>query len=62
MTSGGNAFAPASYAPMTERRLNNPQMRGEVPVDSAVGLLAEPEHVAGLVLFLASELVNVTTG
>ena len=45
---------------MTERWLNDPQMREKVLADSPIRRAAEPEDIAGLVL--ASDLANVITG
>lgn len=58
-----NAIAPGLVrTPMTERWLNDPQMRDRVLADSPIRRAAEPEDVAGLVLFLVSDLANVITG
>jgi NAD(P)-dependent dehydrogenase (short-subunit alcohol dehydrogenase family) len=58
-----NAIAPGLVrTPMTERWLNDPQMREKVLADSPIRRPAEPEDIAGLVLFLASDLANVITG
>ena len=58
-----NAIAPGLVrTPMTERWLNDPQMRDRVLADSPIRRVAEPEDIAGLVLFLASDLANVITG
>ena len=48
--------------PMTERWLSDPEMRERVLVDSPIRRAAEPEDIAALVLFLASDLANVITG
>lgn len=47
---------------MTERWLNDPEMREKVPTDSPIRRAAEPEDIAGLALFLASDLASVITG
>jgi NAD(P)-dependent dehydrogenase (short-subunit alcohol dehydrogenase family) len=58
-----NAIAPGLVrTPMTERWLADPQMRDTVLADSPIRRAAEPEDVAGLVLFLASDLANIITG
>ncbi len=58
-----NAVAPGLVrTPMTERWLNDPTMRDRVLADSPIGRVAEPEDVAGLVLFLASDHARIITG
>ncbi|ODT74272.1 MAG: short chain dehydrogenase [Pelagibacterium sp. SCN 64-44] len=58
-----NAIAPGLVrTPMTERWLNDPQMRDQVLADSPIRRAAEPEDIAALVLFLASDLANIITG
>lgn len=58
-----NAIAPGLVrTPMTERWLNDPEMREKVLADSPIRRAAEPEDIAALVLFLASDLANVITG
>src|ERR1700730_5687376 len=58
-----NAIAPGLVrTPMTERWLNDPQIRERVLADSPIRRAAEPDDIAGLVLFLASDLANVITG
>ena len=47
--------------PMTERWLNDPQIRERILADSPIRRPADPEDIAGLVLFLASDLANVIT-
>jgi NAD(P)-dependent dehydrogenase (short-subunit alcohol dehydrogenase family) len=47
---------------MTERWLDDPQMRDKVLADSPIHRAADPEDIAALVLFLASDLANVITG
>jgi len=47
---------------MAERRLNNPQMREKVLADSPIRRAAEPEDIAGLLLFLAPDLASIITG
>lgn len=58
-----NAIAPGLVrTPMTERWLNDPELRDRVLSDSPIGRAAEPEDIAGLVLFLASEHASIITG
>lgn len=58
-----NAIAPGLVrTPMTERWLNDPTMRSAVLADSPIGRAAEPEDIAGLVLFLASDHASIITG
>lgn len=58
-----NAIAPGLVrTPMTERWLNDPAMRDAVLADSPIGRAAEPEDIAGLVLFLASDHARIITG
>lgn len=58
-----NAIAPGLVrTPMTERWLNDPEMRERVLADSPIRRAAEPEDIAGLVLFLASDHASIITG
>ena len=58
-----NAIAPGLVrTPMTERWLNDPELRDRVLADSPIGRAAEPEDIAGLVLVLASEYASIITG
>jgi len=58
-----NAIAPGLVrTPMTERWLNDPQIRERLLADSPIRRAAEPGDIAGLVLFLASDLANIITG
>jgi NAD(P)-dependent dehydrogenase (short-subunit alcohol dehydrogenase family) len=58
-----NAIAPGLVrTPMTERWLNDSEMRDRVLADPPIGRAAEPEDIAGLVLFLTSDLANMITG
>jgi NAD(P)-dependent dehydrogenase (short-subunit alcohol dehydrogenase family) len=58
-----NAIAPGLVrTPMTERWLNDPEMRDRVLADSPIRRAAEPEEIADLVMFLASDQASVITG
>lgn len=58
-----NAIAPGLVrTPMTERWLNDPQMRELVLADSPIRRAVEPEEIAGTVLFLASDMGAAITG
>lgn len=58
-----NAIAPGLVrTPMTQRWLDDPAMRDAVLADSPIGRAAEPEDIAGLVLFLASDHAGIITG
>lgn len=58
-----NAIAPGLVrTPMTERWLDDPEIRERVLADSPIGRAAEPEDIAGLVLFLASDSAGIITG
>jgi NAD(P)-dependent dehydrogenase (short-subunit alcohol dehydrogenase family) len=58
-----NAIAPGLVrTPMTERWLSDPEIRDRVLADSPIRRAAEPEDIAGLVLFLASDLASLITG
>lgn len=58
-----NAIAPGLVkTPMTERWLNDPALRDAVLADSPIGRAADPEDVAGLVLFLSSDHASLITG
>ena len=58
-----NAVAPGLVrTPMTQRWLDDPDMRDAVLGDSPIGRAAEPEEIAGAVLFLASDLAGAITG
>lgn len=58
-----NAIAPGLVrTPMTERWLNDPEMKEKVLADSPIHRAAEPDEIAGLVLFLASDISSVITG
>jgi NAD(P)-dependent dehydrogenase (short-subunit alcohol dehydrogenase family) len=58
-----NALAPGLVeTPMTKRWLEDPAMREAVLAGSQMGRAAQPEEIAGMVLFLASPLAAFATG
>jgi NAD(P)-dependent dehydrogenase (short-subunit alcohol dehydrogenase family) len=58
-----NALAPGLVeTPMTRRWLEDPAMREAVLGGSQMGRAAQPEEIAGMVLFLASPLASFATG
>lgn len=58
-----NAVAPGLIrTPMTERWLDDPEISARILADSPVGRAAEPDEVAGIVLFLASGMSSAVTG
>lgn len=58
-----NAIAPGLVrTPMTERWLNDPEIRDRVLANSPIRRAAEPEEIADLVTFLASDQAGVITG
>ncbi len=58
-----NAIAPGLVrTPMTERWLEDPEMRELVLADSPIRRAAAPEEIAGTVLFLASDMASAITG
>lgn len=58
-----NAIAPGLVrTPMTERWLDDPEIRERVLADSPIGRAADPEEIAALVLFLGSDLAGMITG
>jgi NAD(P)-dependent dehydrogenase (short-subunit alcohol dehydrogenase family) len=58
-----NALAPGLVqTPMTQRWLDDPQMRDIVLAGPLMGRAAQPEEMAGMVLFLCSPLASFTTG
>jgi NAD(P)-dependent dehydrogenase (short-subunit alcohol dehydrogenase family) len=58
-----NALAPGLVATgMTKGWLDDPEMRKVVVAGSQLGRPAEPEEMAGMVLFLTSDLASFATG
>lgn len=58
-----NALAPGLVAtPMTKGWLDDPAMRDTVVAQSQLGRPAQPEEIAGMVLYLASPLASFVTG
>lgn len=58
-----NAVAPGLVRnAMTQRWLDDPDMRDAVLGDSPIGRAAEPEEIAGAVLFLGSDMAGAITG
>jgi NAD(P)-dependent dehydrogenase (short-subunit alcohol dehydrogenase family) len=58
-----NALAPGLVATgMTKGWLDDPDMRDVVIAGSQLGRPAEPEEIAGIVLFLTSDLASFATG
>lgn len=58
-----NALAPGLvHTPMTQRWLDDPQMRDVVLAGPLMGRPAQPEEMAGMVLFLCSPLASFATG
>lgn len=58
-----NALAPGLVAtPMTERWLEDPTFKDRVLANSPIGRPAQPEEIAGTVLFLCSSLASFATG
>jgi NAD(P)-dependent dehydrogenase (short-subunit alcohol dehydrogenase family) len=58
-----NALAPGLVATgMTKGWLDDPEMRDVVIAGSQLGRPAEPEEIAGMVLYLTSDLASFTTG
>jgi NAD(P)-dependent dehydrogenase (short-subunit alcohol dehydrogenase family) len=58
-----NALAPGLVATdMTKGWLDDPEMREIVVGNSQLGRPAEPEEIAGMVLYLASDLASFATG
>lgn len=58
-----NAIAPGLvHTPMTQRWLDDPEIRERVLADSPIGRAADPEEIAALVLFLGSDHAGMITG
>lgn len=58
-----NALAPGLVeTPMTQRWLDDPAMRDIVLAGPLMGRAAQPEEMAGMVLFLCSPLASFATG
>jgi NAD(P)-dependent dehydrogenase (short-subunit alcohol dehydrogenase family) len=58
-----NALAPGLvHTPMTQRWLDDPQMRDVVLAGPLIGRAAQPEEMAGMILFLCSSLASFATG
>lgn len=58
-----NALAPGLvHTPMTQRWLDDPAMRDVVLAGPLLGRAAQPEEMAGMVLFLCSPLASFATG
>ena len=58
-----NALAPGLVATgMTKGWLDDPEMRNIVIAGSQLGRPAEPEEIAGMVLYLTSDLASFATG
>jgi NAD(P)-dependent dehydrogenase (short-subunit alcohol dehydrogenase family) len=58
-----NALAPGLVATgMTKGWLDDPEMRQVVVAGSQLGRPAEPEEIAGMVLYLTSDLASFVTG
>jgi NAD(P)-dependent dehydrogenase (short-subunit alcohol dehydrogenase family) len=58
-----NAIAPGLVAtPMTQRWLDDPEIRRSLMSNSPIGRPAQPQEIAGMVLFLCSPAASFTTG
>lgn len=58
-----NAIAPGlTHTPMTQRWLDDPEMSKIVLANTPIGRPAQPDEIAGMVLFLASEAASFAAG
>jgi NAD(P)-dependent dehydrogenase (short-subunit alcohol dehydrogenase family) len=58
-----NAVAPGLVAtPMTQRWLDDPEVNAALMANSPIGRPAQPEEIAGAVLFLCSDAASFMTG
>jgi NAD(P)-dependent dehydrogenase (short-subunit alcohol dehydrogenase family) len=58
-----NALAPGLVeTPMTQRWLDDPEMRAMVTAGPLMGRGAKPEEMTGIVLYLCSPLASFATG
>ncbi len=58
-----NAIAPGLVATaMTKRWMEDPAIKTKLMENSPIGRAAEPEEIAGSVLFLCSDLASFITG
>jgi NAD(P)-dependent dehydrogenase (short-subunit alcohol dehydrogenase family) len=58
-----NAVAPGLVAtPMTQRWLDDPEVYSALMANSPIGRPAQPEEIAGIVLFLCSDAASFATG
>jgi gluconate 5-dehydrogenase len=58
-----NGVAPTvTRTPLAEKAMENPEFRATVERNILLGRLAEPEEIAGAVIYLASDAANMITG